>query len=167
MPRFGGIGLVSSPRLRRAGWSPAGRAGATLLTLCLTLCPMGQTAWAEGDRESAEPRWIPSINLGFDAFEYNADSAVENHINPPANDGKQSSSIDQFNFQLGAELMGPIFEGLPAGRGSSSRGERATTHSRATRSSGSATWERRRARSSLFKTDSPTFVGGDAQPTPT
>jgi iron complex outermembrane receptor protein len=74
---------------------------------------MGQTAWAEGDREGEAPRWIPSINLGFDAFEYTADSAVENHINPPVYEGKHSSSIDEFNFQLGAELMGPMFEGLP------------------------------------------------------
>ncbi|MCH7708553.1 MAG: TonB-dependent receptor [Myxococcales bacterium] len=74
---------------------------------------VGQTAWAQGDREGEEPRWIPSIQLGFDAFEYNADSAVENFINPPAHEGSQSGSIDQLNFQLGAELMGPMFEGLP------------------------------------------------------
>ncbi len=111
--RFTGIGPVSSPRPRCAGWRSVGRGRATLLTLCLTLCPMGQTAWAEGDREGKEPRWIPSINLGFGAFEYKANSAVENRINRPAHAGKQSSSISQFNFQLGAELMGPMFEGLP------------------------------------------------------
>ena len=34
---------------------------------------LGQAAWAEPDQE---PRWIPSIDFGFDTFAYSADGAT-------------------------------------------------------------------------------------------
>jgi hypothetical protein len=71
---------------------------------------MGQAAWAEPDQE---PRWIPSIDFGFDAFAYSAKASVENDLNPPAQEGAQSNSIVELPLRLGGELMGPSFEGLP------------------------------------------------------
>ena len=71
---------------------------------------MGQAAWAEPDQE---PRWIPSIDFGFDAFAYSAEASVENDLNPPAQEGTQTDPTVELPFRLGGELMGPIFEGLP------------------------------------------------------
>ena len=71
---------------------------------------MGQAAWAETDQE---PRWIPSIDFGFDTFAYSAEASVENDINPPAQEGAQTNPIVELPLRLGGELMGPVFEGLP------------------------------------------------------
>jgi hypothetical protein len=71
---------------------------------------MGQAAWAETDQE---PRWIPSIDFGFDTFAYSAEASVENDLNPPAQEGTQTDPPVEFSLRLGGELMGPIFEGLP------------------------------------------------------
>ena len=71
---------------------------------------MGQAAWAEPDQE---PRWIPSIDFGFDTFAYSAEASVENGLNPPAQEGAQTDPTIELPFRLGAELMGPIFEELP------------------------------------------------------
>jgi len=104
--RFRADAPAASAGIRRAGWSAAGSSGAILLTLCLA----GQAAWAEPDQE---PRWIPSIDLGFDYFAYEAAATVENHLNPPAQEGTQTNPTNQFTFQIGGELMGPAFERLP------------------------------------------------------
>ena len=71
---------------------------------------IGQAAWAEPDRE---PRWIPSIDFGFDTFAYSAEASVENALNSPAQEGTQTDPSVELPFRLGGELMGPIFEGLP------------------------------------------------------
>lgn len=83
--------------------------GALLLALCLR----GPTAWAEGPPEDEEPRWIPSLHFGFETFDTDTKSMVENDINSPAQEGTGSNASRQLMTQLGGELMGPRFEGLP------------------------------------------------------
>ncbi|HEX9814650.1 MAG TPA: hypothetical protein VGB31_06855, partial [Myxococcota bacterium] len=61
----------------------------------------------------AEPSWIPSVEIGFETFDYDTDSTVQNFINPPAWAGAQAESERQLMFRIGGELMGPIFEDLP------------------------------------------------------
>ena len=63
--------------------------------------------------EFAEPSWIPSVEIGFETFDYDTDSTVQNFINPPAWAGAQAESERQLMFRIGGELMGPIFEDLP------------------------------------------------------
>jgi hypothetical protein len=84
----------------------ATRSAAALVALCL----MGQAGWAE---PAPEPRWIPSIDFGFDTFAYSAQASVENDINPPEQEGTQTDPTVLLPFRLGGELMGPAFEGLP------------------------------------------------------
>jgi hypothetical protein len=71
---------------------------------------MGQTAWADGEQE---PQWIPSVNVGFDTFEYDTSATVDNTIDPPRHSGTQSHAYTSFMGRFGAELMGPMLEGLP------------------------------------------------------
>ncbi len=63
--------------------------------------------------ELSEPSWIPSIDLGFETFDYNADTTVVNHINPPSWQGEQNEAERQLMVRIGSELMGPTFESLP------------------------------------------------------
>lgn len=93
-------------RICRTGWNATVRGAAILLTLCL----VGHNAWAEGGEE---PRWIPSIHIGFDTFSYDTRASVENNIDPPRHEGTQTDKSRQNMFLLGGELMGPMFEGLP------------------------------------------------------
>jgi hypothetical protein len=65
------------------------------------------------DEGPSEPSWIPSIETGFETFDYNVDTTVVNHVNPPAFQGKQSEAERQLMFRIGGELMGPMFEDLP------------------------------------------------------
>ena len=49
------------------------RLGRKVALVALSLCLIGQTSWAEGapkDEALPEPNWIPSIDVGFDIFEY-------------------------------------------------------------------------------------------------
>jgi hypothetical protein len=92
--------------MRRAARRSAGCAGVALLALCLA----GHAVSAE---EVEEPAWIPSIDFAFDYFAFDADATVENHVNPPLVQGTQNSPNNQLIFQLGGELLGPMFEGLP------------------------------------------------------
>lgn len=80
------------------------------MTLLLALCIAGQAARAESEQE---PRWIPSIDLAFDYFRYEATASVENHLNPPAQEATQTNPSNWFTFQLGGELMGPAFREVP------------------------------------------------------
>ncbi|MBW2493215.1 MAG: hypothetical protein JRE43_00550 [Deltaproteobacteria bacterium] len=68
---------------------------------------------ASEDEEPAEPRWIPSIETGFETFDYNTDTTVTNFINAPAWAGTQKEAARQLMFRIGGELMGPEFEDLP------------------------------------------------------
>lgn len=92
--------------MRRAARRSAGCAGALLLALCLV-------GYATSAEEVEEPAWIPSIDFAFDYFAFDADATVENHVNPPLVAGTQNNPNNQLIFQLGGELMGPMFEGLP------------------------------------------------------
>jgi hypothetical protein len=61
----------------------------------------------------SEPSWIPSIDLGFETFDYNTETTVQNFTNVPAWAGTQQSAARQVMFRIGGELMGPAFEDLP------------------------------------------------------
>jgi hypothetical protein len=61
----------------------------------------------------SEPNWIPSIDVGFEIFDYNTETTVQNFINAPAWAGAQHEAERQLMFRIGGELMGPAFEGLP------------------------------------------------------
>ena len=63
--------------------------------------------------EVSEPSWIPSIDVGFEVFDYNVDTTVQNLANPPAWEGTQMEAQRQLMFRIGGELMGPAFEDLP------------------------------------------------------
>ena len=60
-----------------------------------------------------EPSWIPSIETGFETFDYNVKTTVRNLINPPAWQGTQHEAERQMMYRIGGELMGPEFENLP------------------------------------------------------
>jgi hypothetical protein len=66
-----------------------------------------------GFEEPQEPSWIPSIETGFETFDYNIDTAVQNFINPPKYQGAQKEAERQLMYRIGGELMGPMFEDLP------------------------------------------------------
>jgi hypothetical protein len=104
--RFVRAALAASSGIHRARWCAVGRGGVALITLFL----LGQTAGAEDDEE---PDWIPSLSFALDAFPYGTTTTVENHLNPPAQEDKQSNPSNQLMYQIGGELMGPMFEGLP------------------------------------------------------
>jgi hypothetical protein len=63
--------------------------------------------------EPSEPRWIPSIETGFETFDYNVDTTVRNLVTPPDYQGAQNEAERQLMFRIGGELMGPMFEDLP------------------------------------------------------
>jgi hypothetical protein len=65
------------------------------------------------DEEPRAPGWIPSIETGFETFDYNVDTTVTNLVNPPAWQGAQSEAERQLMYRIGGELMGPELEGLP------------------------------------------------------
>ena len=69
---------------------------------------------ASEEEEFSEPSWIPSIDVGFETFDYNVDSTVQNLTNDPtAWAGTEHEAERQLMFRIGAELMGPAFEDLP------------------------------------------------------
>jgi hypothetical protein len=74
------------------------------------------------EEELSEPSWIPSIETGFETFDYNVDTTVVNHITQPLQNpdiipgewgGTQHEAERQLMFRIGGELMGPMFEDLP------------------------------------------------------
>lgn len=68
---------------------------------------------ASDDEESREPSWIPSLEIGFEAYSYDADSTITNSINPSFLSETQPEGLDQILLRIGGELMGPMFEDLP------------------------------------------------------
>jgi len=84
---------------------------------------------AELEEEFSEPSWIPSIDLGFETFDYRTDTEVGSNLSSiipkstdfdtgevtfePAWTGSQSAARRQLMFRIGGELMGPMFEDLP------------------------------------------------------
>jgi hypothetical protein len=65
------------------------------------------------DEGPFEPNWIPSIDVGFETFDYNVKTTVQNFINPPNFAGKQNEAERELMWRVGGELMGPMFEDLP------------------------------------------------------
>ena len=63
----------------------------------------------------SEPGWIPSIELGFDTFDFKAKTEVVSNISTilPKWTGTQSDAVRQLMFRIGGELMGPMLEDLP------------------------------------------------------
>lgn len=65
------------------------------------------------DEGPSEPSWIPSIETGFESFDYNTDTTIQNLINAPSWSGTQKEAARQLMYRIGGELMGPEFEDLP------------------------------------------------------
>jgi len=62
---------------------------------------------------SLQPAWIPSVELGFEAYSYDVDTTIINLSDPTRLSTKQAEAADQILFRIGGELMGPIFADLP------------------------------------------------------
>jgi hypothetical protein len=61
----------------------------------------------------SEPSWIPSIEVGFEAYSYDVDTTIINHSDPTSWSETQNGRADQILLRIGGELMGPMFEDLP------------------------------------------------------
>jgi len=61
----------------------------------------------------SEPAWIPSIEIGFEAYNYDADTTIINLSDPTILSETQPEGLGQILFRIGGELMGPMFEDLP------------------------------------------------------
>lgn len=81
--------------------------------LGLALSLWAPSAAAQEDTADAEPAWIPSLSIDFEAFDYSTKSTVTNLVNPPAQEGSVSNSSGQLLVRIGGELMGPRFEDVP------------------------------------------------------
>ncbi len=92
--------------MRRASGSAAGRGGAALLVLLLA----AQVAWAEGDEE---PAWIPSIDLGFEYFAYDAAATLDNLLSAGEELGIPESSIELVEVPDPAQAEERRFQGSP------------------------------------------------------
>ena len=65
------------------------------------------------EEEFSEPAWIPSIEVGFEAFGYDVDTTITNLRGESPRTETQPESPSQLVFRIGGELMGPMFEDLP------------------------------------------------------
>jgi hypothetical protein len=65
------------------------------------------------EKGPSEPAWIPSIEIGFEAYSYDGDTTIINLSDPTTFSEIQAEAADQILFRIGAELMGPMFEDLP------------------------------------------------------
>jgi hypothetical protein len=68
---------------------------------------------ASEDEESPEPSWIPSVEVGFEAYSYDVDATIINLGDPTFLSETQPEQAGQILFRIGGELMGPMFEDLP------------------------------------------------------
>ena len=75
--------------------------------------PKPEPAVVSEEEGVSEPRWIPSVDVGFEIFDYNVETTVQNLINGPSWEGTQPDAERQLMFRIGGELMGPMFEDLP------------------------------------------------------
>ncbi len=98
------------------------RLGRKVALAAVSLCLMGQTAWADDEPDAervAEPNWIPSINVGFDIFEYEIDSTIIDNATIPLTpdsptwSGSDSTTLSEIVFRVGGELMGPSLDSIP------------------------------------------------------
>ena len=65
---------------------------------------------SEEEEEFSEPAWIPSIEIAFDAGDYDTSSSVDSSV---GQSGANSKSPDNLMFRLGGELMSPMLGQLP------------------------------------------------------
>jgi hypothetical protein len=75
--------------------------------------PEPEPVVASEDEEFPEPSWIPSIEVGFEAYSYDVDTTIINLGDPTVWSETQSGGADQILLRIGGELMGPMFESLP------------------------------------------------------
>jgi hypothetical protein len=75
--------------------------------------PEPEPVVASEDEEFSEPRWIPSIDVGFEAYSYDVDTTIINLNDPTSWSQTQKGGTDQIMLRIGGELMGPMFEDLP------------------------------------------------------
>jgi hypothetical protein len=75
--------------------------------------PEPEPVVASEDAEFSEPSWIPSLELGFDAYSYDVDTTIINLNDPTVWSETQPDGADQILLRIGGELMGPMFEDLP------------------------------------------------------
>jgi hypothetical protein len=69
---------------------------------------------AESEEEAlSEPAWIPSFEMGFEAYNYDADTTITNLGDPPLYSKTDTGGVGWIVFRIGGELMGPVFEDLP------------------------------------------------------
>jgi len=61
----------------------------------------------------SEPAWIPSIEVGFEAFGYDVDTTIVDLVGDSRHTETQPESPSQLVLRIGGELMGPMFEDLP------------------------------------------------------
>jgi hypothetical protein len=136
--RSGSGAPSNSPARRRA---PRGAeavvlravAGCAALVAWLFFAIPAQAEEIEPEEEFSEPSWIPSIEIGFETFDYKTDTEVASDLSTlepifwdyasvpkdklieygPQWTGSQSNARRQLMFRIGGELMGPMFEDLP------------------------------------------------------
>ena len=60
-----------------------------------------------------EPDWVPSLEVGFEAFDWDSHSSVQNLVNSPAFSGKGSDALRQLVLKLGGGVAGPRLSFLP------------------------------------------------------
>jgi hypothetical protein len=75
--------------------------------------PVAKAVLAPEDDGMLPSRWIPSIETGFETFDYNNKTTVTNLINPPAWESTQHEASRQLMYRIGGDVMGPAFEDLP------------------------------------------------------
>jgi hypothetical protein len=75
--------------------------------------PEPEPVVASEDEEFTEPSWIPSFEVGFDAYSYDVDTTIINLTDPTVWSETQPDGTDQILLRIGGELMGPMFEDLP------------------------------------------------------
>jgi hypothetical protein len=75
--------------------------------------PEPEPVVASEDEEFPEPSWIPSIEVGFEAYSYDVDTTIINLSDPTSWSETQSEGTSQILLRIGGELMGPMFEDLP------------------------------------------------------
>jgi hypothetical protein len=73
----------------------------------------GESSQPAKQQAPREPDWIPSLETGFETFDYNTKSEIQNFVNPPSWSGQQHHASRQLMYRIGGELMGPAFESLP------------------------------------------------------
>jgi len=75
--------------------------------------PVAKAERAPEDDGMLPSRWIPSIETGFETFDYNVNTTVQNLINPPAWASTQKEASRQLMYRIGGEVMSPAFDDLP------------------------------------------------------